>query len=80
MYGKYAEWRTIWFDEDKSRVLMESFIIADRYLFDYEILYNEESDKLCKNGDIITPSYGEFKGKSLQLDTYFPLVSIEIAY
>lgn len=74
-HSEFAKRREIVLTPSKDRVVYEFFRMDKHiYEFDYEILYGE-SNNLYNNGDIVAPFYGEFKGKVLQLDTYFPSVS-----
>ena len=65
VYGKYARWRTIWIDANKTRVLMESFGVSDIYCFDYDILY-DENHELFKHGDQLLCNLKGFENRVVE--------------
>lgn len=64
-YGKYASCRFITFDANKTRVLMEYFIMDELYFFDYDILY-DENHELFKTGDQLLSNLDGYKDRVME--------------
>ena len=65
VYGKYASYRFITLDANKTRVLMESFIMDELYFFDYDILYNEDHE-LFKEGDQLLSNLDGYRDRVME--------------